>query len=452
MKRLVVWLAVGLIVVVGVLTGATIGSGSAKAQETPPEPEGITYAISGGGWGHGTGMSQYGAFGMGLEGYSWQEILEHYFTGIVPGQLGTDVPELGLLWVGLFQDRGAVVIDVSSDTSGYAVINRPTADGSQQVTISSGNSVVVSFTSAGCILTVDAEPPVYWEPGSCAIDFTWDGWTNPAPDTYLVIDGDRTYTYGDLRIRPNKPATSAPTGFHVTHVVDLERYLWGLAEVPYSWAFPTLEAQAVAGRSYAVNKATLRGHPTDSTLQQDLCWCHIYNTTRDQVYIGTNFREGVETWKTAVASTEGMVMTHSTEVFAESPLAIATFYSSSTFGHTEDSGVAFGSSSTPEYLVGVPDPWSIDPDRQQSECPLDQGTVGIGNSHDGWTRHPQRYRDPVLPTRRNRLSGRGPGRVRRAQERRTDDGRPPGAQAAVDVGSAVHADRRDRKAGSGWGR
>ena len=34
------------------------------------------------GYGHGVGMSQYGAQGMALEGYNYQDILKHYYTGI----------------------------------------------------------------------------------------------------------------------------------------------------------------------------------------------------------------------------------------------------------------------------------------------------------------------------------------------------------------------------------
>lgn len=34
------------------------------------------------GYGHGVGMSQYGANGMAKEGYSYQEILKHYYSGI----------------------------------------------------------------------------------------------------------------------------------------------------------------------------------------------------------------------------------------------------------------------------------------------------------------------------------------------------------------------------------
>lgn len=34
------------------------------------------------GSGHGVGMSQYGAQGMALEGYRYDEILKHYYSGV----------------------------------------------------------------------------------------------------------------------------------------------------------------------------------------------------------------------------------------------------------------------------------------------------------------------------------------------------------------------------------
>lgn len=39
-------------------------------------------AVTTRGYGHGVGMSQYGAQGMALEGYTYEEILKHYYTGI----------------------------------------------------------------------------------------------------------------------------------------------------------------------------------------------------------------------------------------------------------------------------------------------------------------------------------------------------------------------------------
>ena len=34
------------------------------------------------GYGHGVGMSQYGAEGMAKEGYTYDQIIKHYYTGV----------------------------------------------------------------------------------------------------------------------------------------------------------------------------------------------------------------------------------------------------------------------------------------------------------------------------------------------------------------------------------
>lgn len=39
------------------------------------------YVLTGKGWGHGVGMSQEGAIGMAKEGYNYEQILTHYFSG-----------------------------------------------------------------------------------------------------------------------------------------------------------------------------------------------------------------------------------------------------------------------------------------------------------------------------------------------------------------------------------
>jgi stage II sporulation protein D len=44
--------------------------------------DGATYVMNGRGWGHGVGMCQWGAIGMAKSGYSYEEILKHYYKGI----------------------------------------------------------------------------------------------------------------------------------------------------------------------------------------------------------------------------------------------------------------------------------------------------------------------------------------------------------------------------------
>ena len=40
------------------------------------------YTVKGGGFGHGIGLSQYGAEILAGKGYGYKQILEHYYTGI----------------------------------------------------------------------------------------------------------------------------------------------------------------------------------------------------------------------------------------------------------------------------------------------------------------------------------------------------------------------------------
>lgn len=47
----------------------------------------VGFEAWGGGWGHGVGMSQTGAVGMAEKGYTFEEILKHYYRGISVAQL-----------------------------------------------------------------------------------------------------------------------------------------------------------------------------------------------------------------------------------------------------------------------------------------------------------------------------------------------------------------------------
>ena len=48
-------------------------------QKSDADPD--TYVFTGEGWGHGVGMSQYGAKGMAEAGFDYEEILTHYYSG-----------------------------------------------------------------------------------------------------------------------------------------------------------------------------------------------------------------------------------------------------------------------------------------------------------------------------------------------------------------------------------
>src|SRR3712207_744567 len=47
------------------------------------------WIVKGAGWGHGIGMSQYGAYGMAQKGSDYREILGHYYTDTTVGRAAT---------------------------------------------------------------------------------------------------------------------------------------------------------------------------------------------------------------------------------------------------------------------------------------------------------------------------------------------------------------------------
>jgi stage II sporulation protein D len=58
-----------------------------------------TVRVIGRGWGHGVGMSQWGAHGLALRGASYADILTHYYTGVDIGLVDDPGPiEVGLDW------------------------------------------------------------------------------------------------------------------------------------------------------------------------------------------------------------------------------------------------------------------------------------------------------------------------------------------------------------------
>src|SRR5512135_1466731 len=63
-------------------SGGSVCTGSCFAA---PAGSGALFLFSGHGWGHGVGMSQYGAYGYAQHGWTYQQILEHYFTGTTLG-------------------------------------------------------------------------------------------------------------------------------------------------------------------------------------------------------------------------------------------------------------------------------------------------------------------------------------------------------------------------------
>ena len=69
-----------MVALVLALAVGAIKAGAARA--------GTALIVTGHGWGHGVGMSQWGAYGYALHGWKYQRILSHYYPGTRMGRTG----------------------------------------------------------------------------------------------------------------------------------------------------------------------------------------------------------------------------------------------------------------------------------------------------------------------------------------------------------------------------
>ena len=115
----------------------------------------------------------------------------------------------------------------------------------------------------------------------------------------------------------------------------MQQYLYGLGEMPSSWPAAALQAQAIAGRTFAQKRRDAR-----SGADFDL-----YGSVLHQSYTGTT--HAAPAWVAAVDATDGQVVTHGGAL-------IDALYSASSGGHTENSEFVWVSALP--YLRGVPDP------------------------------------------------------------------------------------------------
>ena len=334
---------------------------------------GDVFTFVGGGFGHSVGLSQFGAYGMALEGYEYDAILRHYYTGTTIEPAADEILDEPV-WVNLSLERSSMTWTVVQAGSAPASGASLTLGGAT-LDFSAGDSfTITAIGSNSCRITSGVGTAA----GPCNFDIAWDGWA--ASPTTALEQADCTqpdwnstsgttwrpcrYARGTMHIRPDNDSAT----FAASVSMDIEHYMLGISESPYWWGDTggqeALMAQAVAARSYALNRVVRRGDSAD----RPWCWCHLYDTTVDQHYVG--WGHGREPWIDAVSDTAGEIVTHPTATMNGELIPVEAFYSSSTFGRTEASEDGFGAYIP--YLRSVDDHWS------QMEA--------VGNHSARWTR------------------------------------------------------------------
>ena len=294
-----------VLLVCGGLAAAVLGSGPASAAGststavstttvTSTAPEVI--AISGHGWGHGLGMSQWGAYGYAKHGWTYDKILAHYYLGTTLSTARTKTVR-----VLVAQGKKATIASTApwtvTDATGTKTALPP---GSLALT---AKLRVTAAANAQAPLTFSSAQP-------------------------LTVDG-RAYR-GRIVLSTDGKTVEA------VNAVSLEQYVKGVvpSEMPSGWSPEALKAQAVASRSYALANLA-KGKPFD-----------LYGDTRSQVYGGVAAQ--VPSTDAAVDATKGQVLTYAGKV------ADTLFFSTSggrTASALEATGVAV------PYLVPVADPY-----------------------------------------------------------------------------------------------
>jgi SpoIID/LytB domain protein len=308
--------------VLAVVAGAT--GGTARG--------GTALIVTGHGWGHGVGMSQWGAYGYALHGWTYKRILSHYYPGTKIGTFGE--PQVRVLLT-----QGANVVTIGCATPMRVTDGRRLTRQLKPGNYGVGPKLALPVKKNGAGLSF----------GHLAV---FDCARAP-----LTFDG-RPY-HGTLVVRNQ--------GGHVSVVnsLSLDTYLRGVvpSESPSHWPLAALEAQAVAARSYAVSEL----RPT--------AFYDLVPTTADQVYGGVTAERPRS--DEAVFKTLGQVVMWNGQV-------ARTYYSSSSGGRTESVQDAWPGAAPVPYLVSVSDPYdTYSPHHDWGPFELSAGTLagrlGLGS-------------------------------------------------------------------------
>ncbi len=269
-----------------------------------------SFTVSGRGWGHGIGMSQWGAYGYASHGWTYGQILRHYYTGIALG----DVDDLTLR-VRLRGGLSAVKV-----TCAYPYRAQMTG---LRFDIPAGATATTTWTGTRFKVAAAGKVAYFTSPVSFVAE-------KGSLKTLTATDLGTTGRYrGVLRVLRYGGALM------LLNRVPLESYLRGVVprEVPAAWPAAAVQAQACAARAYAA-----RAYDPKRVFD-------LYCDTRSQVYAGVQAEDPRS--DRAVLRTAGVVPT-----YGGTP--IHAFYFSTSGGHTESIQNVWQTSPVP-YLKGVVD-------------------------------------------------------------------------------------------------
>jgi stage II sporulation protein D len=289
--------------------------------------------VDGHGWGHGVGLSQYGAMGYAArEGRDYRWILGHYYPGTQVRAVKTARVRVRLKEAAAQRVKGAAKL---RGANGRRVSLRTRR--TYRFSANGGRVRVISLSNNHTLARLPA--PVRVTAGNSPLKLLGKAENGVKDGAYrgaltLSLHGKKVLAVDD---------------------VALEDYLRGVVagEMPASWPAQALAAQAVAARSYAL---THRGaNPAFD----------VYADTRSQVYGGVSAEAPAAS--AAVRATKQRAV-----VTADGRIAETLFHSSSG-GRTAAVEEVFTSSPPIAYLQSVDDPYD-------AASPYHDWTVTMSNA------------------------------------------------------------------------
>ena len=254
-----------IVALVGVVVPATLDA-------TPAAAQAGTVTIDGYGWGHGNGLSQYGAYGYAVDhGWDWRQILNHYYSNTTEGslsgghQISVQLDTMGAADTIVVRQDGGLRTSATGATSATAWLIRPEGN---QYRMFSGAGCAGPWSDHGLHSTTDVRVSYPSDQGD----------TVHHSQLLQVCEpfGGRTWYRGDIHAR-----RGTQNEHRTVNVTTMERYLRGVVprESPASWSgsdgngpgMNALKAQAVAARSYAAAEARTSYAQTCDTTS-----CQVY--------------------------------------------------------------------------------------------------------------------------------------------------------------------------------
>jgi len=398
MIRIRILIAITIAMLAVSLSPAASGAVSlTPAAATPPTEPSIT--LSGGGWGHGIGMSQYGALGRAQAGQFAEDIIAFYYQGtqllpaadlaVDPAVVVADVDVLvGTANCSTFRPSGQVDIAIDGTFLGttaepLAISRNGTGSGPYWWEVLAGPGARCNGNSS---IAADAGATDF-----CPTGCVSQAWPAPAWLTISFVDGeplsisaawkrsgeaDRAYAHGQVTLVPQGRPTSTHTGKSqlttqcigggtnsfciVVGNMTMQQYLYGLAEVPSTWPIEALRTQAIAGRSYALSRIESRTRPT---------WYepfNLYASTKDQYYVGWNHESETCPTDSSCLWLDAVDLTNDMFVATPDATIATTFYSSSNGGYTTANEDVWGDVPL-SYLRANPDPFDDIPENRNGK-------------------------------------------------------------------------------------